>query len=256
MTSAPLRIEGMALTDVGRVRDLNEDCYCALPHSGIWVVADGMGGHERGDLASAAIVSSVAAISVDGDFNSALAAVAEAIHEANRSIHAEAQAAGVQMGSTVVAAVLRERQFGVLWAGDSRAYLFRNGQLHRLTKDHTQVQQMVDSGLLTSEAAEGHPMGHVLARAVGVAPDLELDAIVDQAEAGDLFLLCSDGLHGVVEEAEIARLLADPAARAAPERLIGASLSKGAPDNVTVIIIAATEATQLRFEPPEGALAR
>jgi serine/threonine protein phosphatase PrpC len=239
---------------VGRVREINEDCYCALPHSGIWVVADGMGGHERGDLASAAIAKSVAAVSTDGDFEATLNAVAEAIHEANRHIYEEAKAAGVQMGSTVVAAVLRERRFGILWAGDSRAYLFRAGQLHRLTRDHTQVQQMVDSGLLSPEAAEGHPMGHVLARAVGVAPELELDAIADEAQAGDLFLLCSDGLHGVVEEAEIARLLADPAGRAAPEGLIAASLERGAPDNVTVVTIAANEATMLRFEPAEGAL--
>lgn len=254
MNRAPLRAEGMALTDVGRVRAVNEDCYCALPSAGIWVVADGMGGHERGDLASAAVARSVAAVTSMNEFEGTLNAVAEAIHEANRHIYDEASSAGVQMGSTVVAAVFRERRFGILWAGDSRAYLYRDGILHRLTRDHTQVQQMVDSGLLTPEDVEGHPMGHVLARAVGVAPTLELDAVVDEAQGGDLFLLCSDGLHGVVEEHEIARLLSGPGARAAPERLVGASLERGAPDNVTVVTIAVNEATLLQFEPIEEPL--
>ncbi|MFS0738578.1 protein phosphatase 2C domain-containing protein [Sphingomonas sp. 1P06PA] len=252
MSVAALRLEGVALTDVGRVRDANEDAYCARPEHGLWAVADGMGGHERGEWASAAICDSLAATNVDGDFNTALNAMADAIHAANGRIFSEASAKGEQMGSTVVAILMRERKFGVLWAGDSRAYLLRDGYLHRLTRDHTQVQEMVDRGLLTPEAAEGHPMGHVLARAVGVRNDLELDAIADEMQPGDIFMLCSDGLTGVLDEQEIARLLDPASGPAAPERLVKLCLERGAPDNVTVVSVAANEPTLLSFAAPDG----
>ena len=243
----PLRLEGMAQTDVGRVRDHNEDCYLALPHAGVWAVADGMGGHERGEWASAAIVEALAQVEADDSFELGIDAAAEAIHAANRRIYAESEATGDRMGSTVVAIVLRERRFGVLWAGDSRAYLLRDGMLYRLTRDHTQVQEMVDRGLLTPEAAKDHPMINALARAVGVRPELELDGVVDEMKAGDIFMLCSDGLYGVVDDEEIARLLTPGLARADPAMLIALCLERGAPDNVTVIIVAATEPTALRL---------
>lgn len=252
MMAAGLRLEGTALTDVGRVREANEDSFCARPEAGLWAVADGMGGHERGEWASAAICDGLAQVPVPDDFDAALGAMANAIHAANGRIFAEASAKGEQMGSTVVAVLMRDRRFGIMWAGDSRAYVLRGGLLHRLTRDHTQVQEMVDRGLLTPEAAEGHPMGHVLARAVGVRATLELDAITDAMQPGDLFLLCSDGLTGVVEDAEIARWL-DPAQNGGgPGKLIALCLERGAPDNVTIVTIAATEPTMLSFGAPEG----
>lgn len=243
----PLRLEGMAQTDVGRKRDNNEDCYLALPHAGIWAVADGMGGHERGQWASAAIVEELAGVSADGSFEEGCIAAAEAIHAANRKIFAEAEAAGTRMGSTVVAIVLRDRRFGILWAGDSRAYILRNGMLLRLTRDHTQVQEMVDKGLLPPEAAKDHPMINALSRAVGVTPELELDGVVDEVEPGDVFMLCSDGLHGVVEEDEIARFLNPALSRADPATMIALCLDRGAPDNVTIVTIAANEPTLLKL---------
>ena len=248
----PLRLEGMAQTDVGRVRDNNEDCYLALPHAGIWAVADGMGGHHRGEWASAAIVEALSQVEAEGSFEQGLQAAADAIHAANRRIYIEGEAMGSRMGSTVVAVVMRERCFGVLWAGDSRAYLLRDGTLHRLTRDHSQVQEMVDQGLLSPEDARDHPMINALARAVGVRPELELDGVIDDMQAGDIFLLCSDGLHGVVEEEEIARLLTPAVARADPELLIALCLERGAPDNVTVVTIAANEPTALRLAPQPG----
>ena len=148
------------------------------------------------------------------------------------------------MGSTFVALVIRDDEFAVLWAGDSRAYVYRDGQLVHLTQDHTQVQAMLDRGLLTPEEALEHPMRHVLARAVGVEEVLQIDAIRDMVEPRDLFLLCSDGLHGLVSDDRIAAILAQSGSAAA-EDLIAECLAGGAPDNVTVTLVAAYEPTLL-----------
>jgi serine/threonine-protein phosphatase Stp1 len=167
-------------------------------------------------------------------------------------IHAESQDAGKQMGSTVVVLLVEGRRFAVLWAGDSRAYLLRRGQLHRLTRDHTQVQEMVDRGLMSAEQARGHPMSHVLSRAAGVEPGLELDAVADEAAGGDVFLLCSDGLHGVMTEPEIAEALALQRPQTVCDNLLELALSRGAPDNVTVIAVVCEEVTLLSLASAES----
>ncbi|MDP3550861.1 MAG: protein phosphatase 2C domain-containing protein [Novosphingobium sp.] len=243
MTST-FRIEDNALTHVGNVRKQNEDGHFADLGNGVWMVADGMGGHTNGKLASEALVAAVGAVRVPETLDAACDVVANAIHSANTAIFGHAQEAGVQMGSTVVALVVRGEEFAVLWAGDSRAYLLRDGQLIQLTRDHTQVQEMVDRGLLDQADVEDHPMKHVLSRAVGVQDTLEIDAIRDYAQTRDLFLLCSDGLYGVVEEAEIARMLGEHGI-AAGDALIAASLAGGAPDNVTVALVSVNEPTLL-----------
>jgi serine/threonine-protein phosphatase Stp1 len=244
--SPSLRIEDDAHTNVGCVRSANEDSLVAMSREQVWIVADGMGGHANGKMASSTIVASVEAAEIPEELVPACEAVSDAIHGANAAIFAEAQSAGQQMGSTVVGLVIRERQFAVLWAGDSRAYVYRGNNLYQLTRDHTQVQEMIDRGLMRPEDAEGHPMGHVLARAVGVQPSLEIDAIADEALPGDLFLLCSDGLHGVLSDEEISAILAQEG-RLSPEPLIAACIERGAPDNVSVIVVSATEPTTLSF---------
>lgn len=243
-----LRIEEDANSNVGCVRSANEDSYLASLRDQVWIVADGMGGHANGKMASNAIVDAVAAAEIPEELVPACEAVSTAIHSANALIFEEAQAAGQQMGSTVVGLVIRDRQFAILWAGDSRAYVYRDRQLHQISRDHTQVQEMIDRGLMRPEDAEGHPMGHVLARAVGVQPVLEIDAVVDEALPGDIFLLCSDGLHGVLSDEEIVALLAQNG-RLATAALIDACIARGAPDNVSVILVSATEPTTLSFAP-------
>lgn len=238
------RIEDASVTHVGNVRSENEDSYASVPYSGVWLVADGMGGHANGRLASQTIADAVAAAVVPDELDAACDEVAAAIHEANSRIFAKSLEIGKQMGSTVVALVVRGGDFVVLWAGDSRAYLYRQGHLIQLTRDHTQVEAMLERGLLTPEEAEDHPMKHVLARAVGVQEALEIDAIRDTIESRDIFLLCSDGLHGVIEDAEIAAILAAHG-HAAGEVLVTACLERGAPDNVTAILVAANEPTLL-----------
>ncbi len=251
MTMQP-RLEWKALTHEGKVRDHNEDSLFASPSTGVWAVADGMGGHERGEWASAAVVESLRTLLPDGDFDGRVEETTRAIYTANATIHSEAARNGFSMGTTVVALVLKDERFAVIWAGDSRAYILRHGDLHQLSRDHTRVQELIDRGLLTPDEADGHPMGHVLSRAVGVMKDLELDGIVDTWQAGDLFLLCSDGLYGVISDAEITAMLQQDSLEDAATHLIETCLARGAPDNVTVVLVKAFEATVLSFAQPQG----
>lgn len=244
------RLEHAALSHEGRVRTNNEDAFCARPADGLFVVADGMGGHENGEWASAAIVDEMRDVLLPADFDEASLAVATALHRANAIIYAEAQSRGLQMGSTAVALLVRGRQFAVLWVGDSRCYLHRGGQLVRMSHDHTQVQDMIDRGLLTPQDAEGHPMSHVLARAMGVREVVEVDVIADEIESGDVFLLCSDGLMARVEDDEIEKVMTEPNAEARAQRLVKLTLDRGAPDNVTVITVGIPQTTLLQLNQP------
>ncbi len=242
--SETFRIEDTASTHVGNVRKENEDSLLAAPQSGLWLVADGMGGHAHGQFASRAIVEAFAGVSIPDTIEDACFVVAETIHDANSRIYSRSLELGTQMGSTVVSLVVRGHEFAVLWAGDSRAYVFRGGQLILLSRDHTQVEALLERGLLTPDEARDHPMKHVLARAVGVQETLEIDAIRDTIQPRDVFLLCSDGLHGVLEDHEIAAMLREKGHDSCDD-LINACLERGAPDNVTVTLIEAREPTLL-----------
>jgi len=244
-----LRFDCGALTHRGRVRSNNEDAYCVRLDDGLFVVADGMGGHENGEWASAAIAEAIRTAALPDDFDRAWSVVGEALHGANATVWNEAQVRGLQMGSTCVVLLVREDRFAVLWVGDSRCYLSRGGQIHRLTNDHTQVQEMIDRGLLTQDEAAGHPMGHVLARAVGVQPVIEVDIVSDRIEPGDVFLLCSDGLTARVKDEEIGHLLSTRDADDQVRELVELTLARGAPDNVTVVTVGARIATAPALQP-------
>jgi serine/threonine-protein phosphatase Stp1 len=241
----PFRIESGAKTHTGCVRDHNEDAFVAREEVGLWVVADGMGGHEGGEWASAKIVEKLDELELPTDFDAACVAIAEAIRKANRAIIVEARRRAKQMGSTVVALLLRDDRYALLWVGDSRGYLLRDGEMRQLTRDHTQVQEMVARGIMSPEDAIGHPMGHILSRAVGVRDEVEVDMVTGEVAPGDIYLICSDGLHGYVEETEVVRLLSQGAPEEAAEQLVELTLAKGAPDNVTVIAVWASEPTLL-----------
>lgn len=245
--SAQLRLDGVGGTHVGRVRTNNEDSFAVRPELSFWAVADGMGGHDNGEWASAALTEAADALALPADFDQACAAIAEMIHAANARIHGEAAQRGIQMGSTFVALHFNGTAFALLWVGDSRGYVLRDGTLHQLTRDHSQVQAMVDRGLIRPDEVAGHPMSHILARAVGAQSEVEVDVIVDQAQPGDVFLLCSDGLTNRVSDAEIAAALAAHGHREALDSLIALTLDRGAPDNVTAVIIGVSETTQLSF---------
>ncbi len=246
--SAAFRIESVAATHPGLVRRVNEDRHCERTADGLWVVADGMGGHAFGDWAANAVVQALDSVAVPPDFDAAVQAVADGIHSANRRIWAEAQRRGQQMGSTVVVLLVQGDRFAALWVGDSRAYLLRDAMLVPLTRDHSQVQEMVDRGLIAPEEAANHPRGHVLARAIGVGARIAVDVVADTVEAGDRFLLCSDGLSGQVPDSGLATIMAAPGQSVAIEALIARALAAGAPDNVTAILVWAQEITRLDIE--------
>ena len=187
-----------------------------------------------------------AALAGEGDGGlPAREAIAAGIRTANEAILAEARGRGKQMGSTIVVLLVPEQRFAVLWVGDSRAYVLRDGELIQLSRDHTQVQEMVERGILSAEDAVNHPMGHILSRAVGVQEEVKVDRVDGRVVPGDIFLLCSDGLHGYVEEREIRQLLARGSPEKASEDLVERTLANGAPDNVTVIAVWASEPTLL-----------
>lgn len=241
MEFAPFRIESWAKTHEGRVRDHNEDSFCARETEGLWAVADGMGGHEGGEWASAKLIEKLGEAELPKDFEQACDRIAEAIRVANRAILLEARQRQKQMGSTIVTLLVQDQSYAVLWVGDSRAYLLRDGELTQLSRDHSQVQEMVDRGILRVEDAVGHPMGHILSRAIGVRDEVQIDRVSGEVQPGDIFLLCSDGLHGYVDQKEIARLLARGSPQRASEELVELTLANGAPDNVTVIAVMANE---------------
>ncbi len=243
----PLRLVSTATTHPGLVRRVNEDRHCERPQDGLWVVADGMGGHAHGDWAAHAVVQALEGVELPTDFDAAVQTVADGVHSANRRIWAEAQRREQQMGSTVVALLIRGDRFAALWVGDSRAYLLRDAMLVPLTRDHSQVQEMVDRGLIAPEDAAHHPRGHVLARAIGVGARIAVDVVADSVEPGDRFLLCSDGLSGPVVDEELRQSLSRSSPSEAVEALLAQALARGAPDNVTAIVVAAQEATRLTF---------
>src|SRR6201991_5091019 len=191
-------------SDLGRQRQGNEDnLFVRAP---LFVVADGMGGAQAGEVASEMAVDSFTSGLPDGSPADGLRGI---IEQANRAIHdrsrTEAKTAG--MGTTVTAAYVGEREVTVAHVGDSRAYLLRDGDLIRLTRDHSPVGELVARGKMTEEQAETHPQRSVITRALGPEPDVEVDVQVYQARAGDLFMLCSDGLTSMVPEARVRPIL-------------------------------------------------
>ena len=225
-----------AATHVGLVRSTNQDSYCCNAAAGVWAVADGMGGHYGGERASAAIVERIRNIASYHGFADRLSAARAAITEANQDIFDQAQAERRQMGSTVVALVMGEGRYAILWAGDSRAYLKRGDGYLCLTRDHSQAEELVEAGLLDRHLVAGHPSSHILVRAVGVLPNVTIDEIVGESAADDVFLLCSDGLHNLVSETEMAKMIEREAFTRVSEQLVELGLERGAPDNITVCL--------------------
>jgi len=232
-----LRYEQGVASHTGCVRTVNQDAWLAHPEQGLWLVADGMGGHARGEWASAQIVASVAESVHAEDLHQAGAELTAAIERANQQLIAAARADGASIGSTVAALLVRGGRGAVVWAGDSRIYRYRAGSLDRLTRDHSQVEQLVAAGLITPAEAASHPMGHVLTRAIGVRDAVMLDHVEVDVRADDIFLLCSDGLTRPVADVEIARWLGRETPERAATGLLDLVLSRGAPDNVTLVVL-------------------
>jgi protein phosphatase len=231
-------------TDTGRQRRANEDSHFA--RSPLFVVADGMGGAQAGEVASRLATETFAAdLPASGTPEQQLATL---VRQANRGIHERSlqdrSLAG--MGTTITAAILDGEELAIAHVGDSRAYLLRDGELTRLTRDHTLVDELVRRGRLTEEEAAEHPQRSIITRALGIDPDVEIDTATHRVQAGDVLLLCSDGLTSMIEEGEVATLLRDaPGLDAAGRALVGAANEAGGRDNITVVLV--------RFEDVDGA---
>lgn len=231
-----------AATHPGAIRPRNEDNLVNRPDLGLWAVADGAGGHGAGDVASTAIVEALESIPPGLSAAEMLAQVRlrlTAVHaelQARAIARAEGGGRGGIIASTVVVLLLRGQHFVALWAGDSRIYLLRHGTLHRVTHDHSLVQELVDSGALNAEDAESHPQANVITRAVGAEGALELDKVAERLQPGDLFMLCSDGVFKELAEAEIAAHLAQGAAAG---ELVERAVAAGGRDNVSVVVVQA-----------------
>jgi len=242
-----LRYHSALRTHPGLKRAVNEDAALSRDDVRLWVVADGMGGHENGQWASQTLVQQFETLAMPSDPQTRGGAIVAALTAGNRAINDAAQAAGATMGTTAVLLHGEGDDLLVLWVGDSRIYRLRDQALEQLTRDHTLVQDMVDRGLLRADDAEAHPMAHVLSRAVGTEPQLRYDSRVEKVRPGDRYLLCSDGVSKVVADAELAELLGQGGIDGVADRLIERVLAGGAPDNCTLVLLAAEEATALRF---------
>jgi len=226
-----------ARTDTGCVRQINEDALLDAPERGLWAVADGMGGHAVGDLASRMVIESLARVSASNDLPGVIADARTRLLDVNDQLRAEAARRMVsRIGSTVVLLAARDGACGYVWAGDSRIYLFRQGRLVQLTRDHSHVEELKARGQLTAEEALHHPAQHLITRAVGALDVLELDENTLALHDGDTFLLCSDGLSNEVSEAEIMNELAPGNCDMAAQRLLEIALARGGRDNISVVV--------------------
>ena len=215
----------VAVTHTGYRRSRNEDAVLARDHYGLWAVADGMGGHSRGDEASQAVIAGLDDLAATCRGRGLAALLAPTLKQVNAQLHARATALGddATMGSTAVVLALEGDGFHCCWAGDSRAYLLRAGRLEPLTRDHRQTADGAASTMLT--------------RAVGAQDTLEVDAVQGELYEDDVFLLCSDGLTAVVDEATIAGVLAHGEPATVGEQLVESALAAGGPDNISCVAV-------------------
>lgn len=235
----PLRLSSAGLTNTGKVRTHNEDAYLDRPDIGLWAVADGVGGLAAGDMASRSVTEALQGVPPQGDLQERLNHARERLTSVNLALIKAAHhpSAPVNSASTVVVLLAGATECCWLWAGDSRVYRLREGQLERLSRDHSAVQEMVDRGELLPEQAEGHPRGNVITRAIGGTDALEIEARFAELRSGDRFLLCSDGVHGAIGESPLQAALDRDTPEDCVRMLLDAVLTTEARDNATAVAV-------------------
>ncbi|TXH64081.1 MAG: serine/threonine-protein phosphatase [Thermomonas sp.] len=230
-------IEFGHLSHVGLRRELNEDTYYGDSELGLWLVADGMGGHEYGEVASALARETIVREIRGGT------PLAEAIRIADEDIIRCSKRRGdsLPMGTTVVAARVNGSRFEVAWVGDSRVYLWRDGALTQISQDHSYVQELIAQGAITADQARSHPHRNVVTQALGVTDpnQLNVETLSGELRPGMQLLLCSDGLTEEVDDRSIAKVLAhqECSAQECVDGLVAAALDGGGSDNVTVVLV-------------------
>jgi serine/threonine protein phosphatase PrpC len=205
----------------------------------LWAVADGAGGHERGDYASSRVIAALRQVNPALSGLRLVEEVKRSLAEINREVRAKAATIGPNalIGSTVAVLLIWDDQSCCLWAGDSRLYRMRAGRLRQLSRDQSHVQDLVDRGEISPEAAAAHPMANIVTNLIGAFDRLVLEERRDRLQPSDIMLLCSDGLSGVLTEAEIAEILTGSPVQEAADRLIERALDQGARDNVSAVVV-------------------
>ncbi|MFZ5632916.1 MAG: Stp1/IreP family PP2C-type Ser/Thr phosphatase [Bacillota bacterium] len=228
------------MTEVGLVRKKNEDSLCVVPDLALFAVADGMGGHQAGEVASRIAVESVSRRIRNGSNDEAVKSLLEGVRLANSKIYSASRDKPTYrgMGTTLTAAVIREKELILAHVGDSRAYIIRGNKIYPLTEDHSLVQEMFRHGGITKEQARDHPHRNVLTRALGTDPLVDVDLIRIKLEKGDILLLCTDGLSGLLEDDEMLRLVREAAhPDQAVQGLVSEAMKRGGSDNISVIVV-------------------
>jgi len=248
-----MKLISFGKTDQGKTRTNNEDAFLVNDHLGLYAVADGIGGHEGGEVASRLAVEalsdmlreqfagsrSAAAFDDSPETNQYISSLRGAVALANTTIRQTAaqDPALTGMGTTMTAVLLRPRTSVFVHVGDSRAYLFRDGTLRQLTDDHSLVAEQMRAGLITPEQARMSPYRHVITRSVGIHPEVHADFGMFELEKNDVLLLCTDGLTEMVKDDDIARILSSETPAASAESLIRRANDNGGVDNITVVVV-------------------
>lgn len=235
----PISWRSACETDIGVVRSMNEDAVLMNTDAGIWGVADGMGGHEAGNIASNMIVEALQQVTEMPGLNDVVNLVEEKVIDVNQRLleYSEIMLDGRIVGSTFVALIIRDRIGVCMWAGDSRLYRFRSDQLTQISFDHSLVTELLKQGSITADEMENHPESNVITRAVGTSDELFVDIDVFDVQLGDTFLLCSDGLYNAVDEESMTTVLRTNEIKNSTQALIQAALDNEASDNVSVVLV-------------------
>lgn len=236
MSEPRLPFESYGVSHRGCVRELNEDNYIVEPRIGLWAVADGMGGHEAGEVASASIIRHLATIGFASSAPDLRARFEDRLGKAHAEIRKLSRMRGVTIGSTVAALLVSDGNFACIWSGDSRAYLVRNNIIAQVSRDHTEVQELLDRGMISAAEARTWPRRNVITRAIGVSDEITVDFQQGETLPGDVFILATDGLTAHVSDTEI-----EAAAAMSPqggcEDLLSKVLARGGTDNVTIVLV-------------------
>jgi serine/threonine protein phosphatase PrpC len=249
MQEATSRILVGAATHAGHVRQRNEDSYLVATHRGLWAVADGMGGHDAGDVASRIAIEELDAIPTPTTAAELLASCEARMVVANGRLKRLADERGALVGTTIAILLVFDLSYACVWSGDSRIYLLRGGEIAQISIDHTEVQELISEGRIDAQEAETWPHRNVVTRAIGVFDSPELEMKSGKLQAEDSFIICSDGLTNHVSDAEILALAKQNPAQVACNLLVQLTLDRGASDNVTVVMV---QFGALSMERPTG----
>ncbi len=237
MMHVPSLFDVGSVTHPGRVRERNEDSFLVRTDAGLWAVADGMGGHEAGDIASRIVVQSLDAIGTLESAADLLAECEERLFSANQQILALShERQGATVGTTAAVLLVRDGYYACVWAGDSRVYLINRGIINQVSRDHSELEELIAEGALSREDVKDWP-SNAITRAVGVADDPEFEVVTGPAASEDIFVICSDGLTRHVQDEEILQHAATRRAQAACDDMLALALDRGGLDNVTIVVV-------------------